>query len=165
MATASHYGAIQEPYLLYHTETPGRRLGSSNINTQYSKFLCGERTAEVGIGVARPAPADLRAVGIEAAAGGKLKAARNKVEEVRKLINRIEAGLGAQTTIEARAKLALADKAIADGEVKLEAKAYGDAFVLSFDAAFASERTLTAIGSISSSTSSSVCASLANILS
>jgi len=69
-------------------------------------------------------------VDIESAAEGKLKAAENKIEEVRKFIENIESRLGAETTVQAKARLTIADQTVADGKTKLESKAYGDAFIL-----------------------------------
>ena len=69
-------------------------------------------------------------VGVEAFAQGKLKAAENKVDEVRKFISKIEAELRAEISAQAKARLALAEQAVVDGKAKLEVKLYGDAFVL-----------------------------------
>lgn len=71
---------------------------------------------------------------VEAAAEGKLKAAENKISEVRSLIERTKGSLSASTTALANTKLELAEKAIAEGKAKLEAAAFAEAFA-SFDEA------------------------------
>ena len=67
---------------------------------------------------------------VEEAAKGKMKAAENKIEEVEKFISRVEERLGAASTTEANAKLETAEEVFAEGEVKFEAGAYGEAFNL-----------------------------------
>ncbi len=67
---------------------------------------------------------------IESSAEGKLGAAENKVEEVGKYISSAGDKISAETKAEAEAKLALAEKTIVEGRAKMEAKAFGDAFVL-----------------------------------
>ena len=69
-------------------------------------------------------------VDIESAAEGKLGAAENKIEEVRKFIENMESKLGAEATVQAKARLTLADQTVAEGKAKFESKAYGDAFIL-----------------------------------
>src|SRR3989344_2669850 len=69
-------------------------------------------------------------VDIESAAEGKLKAAENKIEEVRRFIENMESKLGAEATVQAKARLTLANQTIAEGKAKFESKAYGDAFIL-----------------------------------
>lgn len=69
-------------------------------------------------------------VDIQSAAGGKLKAAENKIEEVEKFIKNIESKLGAEGTVQAKARLTLANQTVVEGRAKLESKLYGDAFIL-----------------------------------
>lgn len=69
-------------------------------------------------------------VDIESAAKGKLRAAENKIEEVRKFIENMESKLGAEATLQARARLTIANQTIAEGKVKFEGKAHGDAFII-----------------------------------
>lgn len=66
----------------------------------------------------------------QTAAEGKLKAAENKIEEVGKFIEASKAKLGAQATAEAEARLKVSQDLVASGKAKLDAKAYGEAFVL-----------------------------------
>lgn len=63
-------------------------------------------------------------------AEGKLKAAKNKIEEVKKFIERVKASLGAEAVVEAEARLKIAEGLVAKSEAKIQAKAYGEAFVL-----------------------------------
>src|SRR3989344_2099616 len=69
-------------------------------------------------------------VDIEASAEGKLRAAENKIEEVTRHISSAGDKISVETKTEAESKLSLAEDVVADGRIKLEAKAYGDAFVL-----------------------------------
>lgn len=71
---------------------------------------------------------------VEAAAEGKLKAATNKIAEVRGAIERTRGSLSASTTAEAEARLRLAEEAIVQGKIQLEADAFAEAF-MSFDRA------------------------------
>lgn len=79
--------------------------------------------------VSASAKADVRP-----AAEGKLKAATNKIAEVRGVIERTESSVSASTTAEAEARLRLAEEAVAEGRAKLEAEAFAEAF-MSFDRA------------------------------
>ena len=67
---------------------------------------------------------------IQAAAEGKMNAAASKIAEVKAFIGKVEAAAGAEATVEAAAKLATAESVFAEGEAKLEAGAYGEAFAL-----------------------------------
>ncbi len=67
---------------------------------------------------------------IQAAAEGKMKAAENKIAEVKAFIAAKKASLGANATAKAEADINTALSIFAQGKAKLEAKAYGDAFVL-----------------------------------
>ena len=67
---------------------------------------------------------------VQTAAEGKLKATENKIEEVKKFIERMKEKLGATATTEAEAKVKIAEDLVAEGKVKLEAKSYGEAFAL-----------------------------------
>ncbi len=69
-------------------------------------------------------------VEVEVAAQGRLTAATNKIAEVRAFIQKMEARLGAQATAEAEARLEVAESTLAQGEAKLDAEAFGEAFVL-----------------------------------
>lgn len=71
---------------------------------------------------------------VEAAAEGKLKAATNKIAEVRAQIERTRGSVSASTTAEAEARLKLAEEAVIKGKAKLEADAFAEAFA-SFDRA------------------------------
>ena len=62
---------------------------------------------------------------VESAAEGKLKAVEHKLQEVRNFMEKF-----GTTTAEAEARLKLAEETIVEGKVKLEAKAYGEAFAL-----------------------------------
>jgi len=70
-------------------------------------------------------------VDIKTAAEGKLGSAENKIEEVKKFINNQNRPYVEQNMIvAAEARLKLADEAIVQGKVKLEAGAYAEAFDL-----------------------------------
>lgn len=65
---------------------------------------------------------------VQAAAEGKMTAAQNKIDEVSKFI--ANANVATSTMVEAQAKLTVAKSTFAQGKIKLDAKAYGEAFVL-----------------------------------
>lgn len=67
---------------------------------------------------------------VQSAAEGKLKAATNKIAEVRKFIEKHNDRFDSQTKGEAEARLKLAEDALAQGKTKLETKSYGEAFAL-----------------------------------
>ena len=67
---------------------------------------------------------------VQEAAEGRLRAAEYKIAEVTEYLAKWEERLGASATAQARARLEVAEKTVADGKVKLEAGAYGEAFVL-----------------------------------
>ncbi|MDO8466657.1 MAG: DUF5667 domain-containing protein [bacterium] len=67
---------------------------------------------------------------VQAAAEGRMGAAQNKISEVRAFLNRMKTSLTASAVANAEAQLAVADKLFADGKVKLDAKAYAEAFTL-----------------------------------
>ncbi len=67
---------------------------------------------------------------VQAAAEGRMGAAENKIAEVKGFLDRIKASLTASAVASAEAQLAVADKFFADGKVKLDAKAYAEAFTL-----------------------------------
>lgn len=69
------------------------------------------------------------AVNVQAAVEGKLKAAQNKVDEARKFLDANESSVSAEVYAKAEANLTSANGAIAQGKIKVEAKAYGEAFV------------------------------------
>lgn len=64
---------------------------------------------------------------VKVAAEGRLKAAENKIAEVRRFIERSSASVEAKT--EAKTRLELAATAITDGKAKIEAEAYNEAFI------------------------------------
>ena len=66
----------------------------------------------------------------KAAAEGKLGAAENKIAEAERFIEQNKDSVSAETAIKAEAELELAQTAIAEGKAKIEAEAYGEAFVL-----------------------------------
>ena len=69
-------------------------------------------------------------VDIQTAAEGKLKAAENKIKEVRQYLASLGSDISTESRIQAEARLKLADDAVVEGKTKMEAKAYGDAFLL-----------------------------------
>ncbi len=73
---------------------------------------------------------EIKADGVQSAAEGKLKAAQNKVDEVRVFIDSSNVSVSAEVKAKAEARLRDASSAIAQGKIKIEAKAYGEAFVL-----------------------------------
>ena len=66
----------------------------------------------------------------KAAAEGKINAAENKIAEAKRFIEQNKDSVNAETAAKAEAELKLAETAIADGKIKAEAEAYGEAFVL-----------------------------------
>lgn len=67
---------------------------------------------------------------VEVAAKGRLSAAENKIKEVKEFIASIENRLGAEATLEAKAKLAIAEQKLVQGKTKLDAGLYNEAFIL-----------------------------------
>lgn len=67
---------------------------------------------------------------VQAAAEGRMGAAENKIKEVQAFMELMKATAGADATANAQAHLVLAQKSFADGQVKLGAKVYADAFAL-----------------------------------
>jgi len=67
---------------------------------------------------------------VQAATEGRLNAAERKVAEVERFIETKSDRLGADATARATARLKVAEDLIAQGEAKLEADAFADAFVL-----------------------------------
>lgn len=67
---------------------------------------------------------------VEAAARGRLGAAENKIAEVRAFIDNVSARISAEAKADAEAKLAAANQAVVDGKAKLDAGAFGEAFVM-----------------------------------
>ena len=68
--------------------------------------------------------------GVRQAAEGKAKASANKIEEVKKFIENLKNRFGAEDLAQAEARLELAQDTMFQGQAKLEAEAYGEAFVL-----------------------------------
>lgn len=64
------------------------------------------------------------------AADGKLTAANNKIEEVRRFVNRHSDKISPENKTKIETYLKLADNLIAEGKAKMEAGAYGEAFIL-----------------------------------
>ncbi len=75
-----------------------------------------------------------RGSSIEAAARGKLNAAEQFLAQTRAFIERRRSSLNADVIARAETQLALADQTIVDGKGRLDAGAYGEAFIL-FDRA------------------------------
>jgi len=67
---------------------------------------------------------------VESAARGRMNAAENKIDEVEKYINKNSKRLSAAGVVSANTRLTLAKTTLAQGKVKLDAKAYAEAFVL-----------------------------------
>lgn len=66
---------------------------------------------------------------VQAAAEGKLNAAMHKIAEVRAFVERVKEKAGASAVAEAEARLNAADALVQEGKAKLEADAFGEAFV------------------------------------
>lgn len=71
---------------------------------------------------------------VKAAAEGKMKAALNKINEATRFIDNAQAKLGAAATAQARARLSFAQQKFTDGQAKLQAQAYAEAFAFFTDA-------------------------------
>lgn len=69
-------------------------------------------------------------VTLESAAEGRLKAAEEKLSEVKKYLENKEDALDAEAKVEAEARLEASAKLIADGKAKMTAGAYKEAFSL-----------------------------------
>lgn len=67
---------------------------------------------------------------VQSAAEGKMNAAQNKIDEVKKFIASMKEKLGAGAVANAEMSLQDADKIMIEGKAKLDAKAYGEAFAL-----------------------------------
>jgi hypothetical protein len=67
---------------------------------------------------------------IKMSAEGKLKSAEAKIAEAKRHILKIRQMLGADATVQAEARLTVAQDTVLQGKAKLDAKAYGEAFVL-----------------------------------
>src|SRR3989344_4193431 len=64
----------------------------------------------------------------EAAAEGKLKAAENKISEVRDFLTRVKLSVSADAYTQAEARLKVAESVVARGKIEAEAQTYGKAF-------------------------------------
>ncbi len=64
----------------------------------------------------------------KASSAGKLKAAENKVDEVRRFVTQIKASVSADSYVQAEAQLNTAENVIARGKTEVEAQTYGKAF-------------------------------------
>lgn len=69
-------------------------------------------------------------VTLESSAEGRLKAAENKLAEVRKFLERNESGLDLDAKQEIDGKLSVSAQLVLDGKAKMSAKAYKEAFSL-----------------------------------
>lgn len=72
---------------------------------------------------------------VEASARGKGGAARNKIDEAKKFLERVKVIIGAEATLRAEARLKVAEDLYLEGQAQLAAGAYGEAFIL-FQKAF-----------------------------
>lgn len=86
--------------------------------------ISGERDSQEEKVVSQNAP------DVKAAAEGKLNAAENKIAEVKKFIDKQSDRLGSSATIQANARIKVADDLVIQGKAKLDAGAYGEAFSL-----------------------------------
>lgn len=66
---------------------------------------------------------------VKAAAAGKLRAAKNKIAEVKSFLERKRAQVRAESMEDASLRVDAAEKAVAEGEASTEAGSYGKAFV------------------------------------
>lgn len=66
----------------------------------------------------------------KSAAEGRGKSAKHKIVEIKAFIEKIRMRLGAEATADAEARLEEAQKVWAEGKMKVDTKAYGEAFVL-----------------------------------
>lgn len=66
---------------------------------------------------------------MEEAAVGRARAAKNKIEEVKKFIERVKIEIDADAAARASARMEAAEALYAQGQTQLEAKAFGEAFV------------------------------------
>lgn len=64
----------------------------------------------------------------KAAAEGKLKAAENKISEVRDFLTRVKSSVSADAYAQAEARLNVAESVVARGKIETEAQTYGKAF-------------------------------------
>lgn len=67
---------------------------------------------------------------VEGAAAGKFKAATNKIEEATKFLENNKDKFDAESVAKAEARLQLATDTLTNGQTQLEAKHYGEAFLL-----------------------------------
>ena len=67
---------------------------------------------------------------VQAAAEGRMNAANNKIAEVQKFIDNKKDELGATATAQIQARLDVAKDLVVQGKAKLDAKAFGEAFLL-----------------------------------
>ena len=106
------------------------QINALAINIQLKADQTSKTRADLENKLVIESETDANAPDLKSAAEGKEKAAKNKIEEVKKFIEKIKESLGAQATTEAEAKIKIADSTMAEGKAKLEAKAYGEAFIL-----------------------------------
>ena len=67
---------------------------------------------------------------VQSAAEARMNAANNKIAEVQKFIDAKKADIGATATTQIQARLDVAKDLVVQGKAKLDAKAYGEAFLL-----------------------------------
>lgn len=67
---------------------------------------------------------------VQVAAQGSLQAAQNVIAETKTFIERNKARAGGEASGEAEANIIAAEQAVAQGEARMQAEAYGEAFVL-----------------------------------
>ncbi len=65
---------------------------------------------------------------VQSAAEGKMKAAQNKIDEVKKFIELMKEKIGADAVVRAQATIGDADKLMNDGKMRMDANEYGSAF-------------------------------------
>ncbi|MDP2593713.1 MAG: DUF5667 domain-containing protein [bacterium] len=93
------------------------------------KVRAGLQTSAQSRGEAEAKVSSETGAEFKAAAEGKLKAAENKIEEVRNFIEKIDSSVSGETETSADIKIGEAEEILARGKAELEAGEYGKAFV------------------------------------
>lgn len=96
-------------------------LGKVKVKTREVKEARGRAETEVAVKVHGE---------VKNAAEEKLRAAQNKIAEVKNFIGKKETRAGAAATADAKVRLEVANKTLAEGKTRLEEDACGEAFVL-----------------------------------
>ncbi|MDO8600760.1 MAG: DUF5667 domain-containing protein [bacterium] len=105
-------------------ETPNEVLPlAKKIKKETSRAIRSREDAEANISLKANAE-------VQNAAEGKRNAAENKIATTKRSIDAKKVTLGATATADAELRLKTAEETFAEGEVKLSAKAYADAFIL-----------------------------------